>query len=293
MNRKENKMTTPEVVVLGPGGIKSLLIMGALFRLNQEGILKNVHTFIGVSAGSLISLMLVAGYSIQEIVVDAVSDDLLHDVCAVNLSQTKQTMGLIDHGKIRERLSKKIISKFGKVLTLKQLYLATGLTYISVSTNLDSESPHYFSWETEPDVSCVEAALRSMNIPFLFQKLDCYIDGALTDPYPILLKDDGKTPILGISVHTSQVGHGIAKYLHDVIQAPMTQLRKISEQRSSPMCKHIIIPCPTLDTLGLTLDPIGKSNLLIFGYQKAEEFLEQFQLSTKDESTCSLDRNCQ
>lgn len=271
-------MFYPQVLVLGPGGIKSLLALGALFRLNQEDILSKTHTFIGVSAGSLISLLLVAGYSIEDIVVEAVGEDLLHDVAVINFSASKENMGLIEHTKIRERLCNKIKAKFGKILTLKQLYLATGRSYISVASNLEEEKPHYFSWETDPDLSCVEAALYSMNIPFVFQKLNykglTMVDGALTDPCPILYKDDEKTDILAISVSSSRAGEGILKYFNLVIQTPMTRLKEFALSQASPRCKHIDIACPTLDTLGFSLNAKNKSELLILGYKEAEKFLE-------------------
>lgn len=273
---------SPEVLVLGPGGIKSLLILGALFRLNQEQlILANIKTYIGVSAGSLISLLLVAGYTLEEIVVEAVGDDLLRDLAVINFSGS-EGMGLIEHTKIRERLNAKIRHKFGKILSLKQLYLATGLTYISVSSNLTQSRPHYFSYETDPDLSCVEAALFSMNIPFIFQKLNykgnIMVDGALTDPCPILYKDDGETDILCITLTSYQAGEGVLKYINMVIQAPMDRLRTLSLQKASSRCKHIGIECPTLDTLGFSLDAKAKADLLFIGYKKGEEFLKDMEL---------------
>lgn len=271
-------MFLPEVLVLGPGGIKSLLILGALFRLNQEpSLLSNVKTYIGVSAGSLISLLLVAGYSIEEIVIEAVGEDLLRDLAVINFSG-QETMGLIEHTKIRERLNSKIKNKFGKILTLKQLYLATGLTYISVSSNLTQGTPYYFSWESDPDLSCVEAALFSMNIPFLFQKLNyqgcLMVDGALTDPCPVLYKDDKERDILAISLTSYQAGEGLLKYFNMVIQAPMSRLKQLSLEKMSNRCRHIDIECPTLDTLGFSLDAKAKAELLVLGYKKGEEFLK-------------------
>lgn len=270
----------PQVLVLGPGGIKSLLILGTLFRLNQEtSLLSEVQTYIGVSAGSLIALLLVAGYSIQEIVIEAVGEDLLRDLAVINFSGSQETMGLIEHTKIRERLNRKIKDKFGKILTLKQLYLATGLNYVSVSSDLEKGTPYYFSWESDPDLSCVEAALFSMNIPFLFQTLNYkggfMVDGGLTDPCPVLYKDDGETDILSVGVTSTQAGEGLLKYFNLVIQAPISRLKNLSLQKMSSRCRHIDISCPTLDILGFSLDPKAKAELLVIGYKKAEEFLEE------------------
>lgn len=186
-------------------------------------------------------------------------------------------MGLLDQSKIRDRLNRKIEAKFGKILSLRQLYLATGKSYISVSSNLEENKPHYFSWQSDPDLSCVEAALYSMNIPFLFYRLNykgCLMgDGALTDPCPVLHKDDGETNILSIGISTCGTGEGLLRYINCVIQTPMERLKHLSLSRASKCVKHIDICCPTLDTLGFTLNPQSKSDLLIRGYKEGKAFL--------------------
>lgn len=274
------------VIILGPGGIKALLILGALFRYSEEDLLRKVNTFVGVSAGSLISLFLVAGYTIPEIIIEAVSGELLSDVCTFNLTDIKKSMGVIDHKNIEQKLSQKMIEKFGMVPTLSQLYLATGLTYISVAYDLTDAKPRYFSWEKDPNLSCVQAALFSMNIPIVFQSLSYqghyFVDGALGDPYPVGLLDDGKTPILGMSIDSSKAATGFVWYLHNIIQAPMTQLRNLAEASSSSMCSHLLLHSRTIDTLGLSLTSDDKVKLMIDGYSKAKEFIQE---TKKNESS--------
>jgi len=56
-------MWKPDIVILGPGGIKGFLELGVLYALQNNNLLENVHTYVGVSVGSIISLLLVCGFA--------------------------------------------------------------------------------------------------------------------------------------------------------------------------------------------------------------------------------------
>ena len=58
---KESKsLWPPEVIVIGPGGCKGFLELGALLYLEKEGYLRSVKTYAGVSVGAVISLLIVS-----------------------------------------------------------------------------------------------------------------------------------------------------------------------------------------------------------------------------------------
>ena len=60
-------MSKYEYVVLSGGGINGMAFLGALKALDEKNLLGNIKTFIGTSAGSIMSAFIIAGYSFDEI----------------------------------------------------------------------------------------------------------------------------------------------------------------------------------------------------------------------------------
>src|SRR5665647_3755375 len=76
----------PDVMVLGPGGARGFLLLGCLKRLFEEkGFMKRTKTWVGVSVGSAICLLLVAGYTIDEIIELCIDVNLIDDILCINL----------------------------------------------------------------------------------------------------------------------------------------------------------------------------------------------------------------
>lgn len=273
----------PEICVLGPGGMKGFLIIGALIKLFKTGYLDEVHTFIGCSVGVIISALLASGYKPEEIAEDALQVDIFHDSIELTLSDFKNNVGIISNRDIKKLLSDKIIARFGKIVTLKELYDITGITLVSVTLNLTTDTTEYLSWETEPNISVVDAALLSINIPLLFYKLEykgnIYIDGAFGNPYPVDYLDNGKRKILGISI-TSRVPNTIdpvatdnMRYIYKVAHASITQLKKKIDASCSSQCRHLTLHSPCMDTTGISFTHDTKLRLLTIGYESAKRFL--------------------
>ena len=283
----------PKVVVLGPGGMEGFLELGLLAKFSNLGLLNNVHTYIGCSAGAIISLMIIAGYTPAEIIADAREIDLFHDISSLKINDLKslftiirQNFGLLSHNMIKERLTQRMRQKFGFIPTLYKLYLATDLTLITVSLNLNSDKTEYFSWRTHPDLSVIDATILSMNIPFLFYKLkyhgNIYIDGAFGDPYPVNLLDDGKTNILGIFIssdnpdayHKKSLEDDDLRYLNKVLHASMTQIKNKNQITASDKVKHLMLYSPTIDITGISYDNEVKKQMILIGYQEAIKFAQ-------------------
>lgn len=282
----------PDVLVLGPGGVKGFLELGALILLEAEGFLKNVTTYIGVSVGAIIALLLVAGYTVTEIIAEAVETNLFQDLSSINLENIKANSGLISNRAIRERLILRLEEKFGFVPNLDQLYLVTGLKFMCVTMNLSKCRAEYLSRQTCSDMSCVDAVMLSMNIPLIFYKLkyrgSIYIDGAFANSYPIDQYDDGTHDILGIYITTENEERMIPEdfpipmYLYKIIDCSMVENRERIIRASSNRCRHLGLYSPTIDTLGLTMDIKTKSQLVLQGYHRAKEFVEQLRHPNQD-----------
>jgi predicted acylesterase/phospholipase RssA len=294
-NCQENLVWKPEIVVLGPGGIKGFMELGSLYRLMWTDLLSEVHTYVGVSVGSIISLLMICGYSPIDIVSDALEMDIFEDISKFtwaniqdNLVNIQKNIGIISTEPIRRKLNSKVQNKFGRILTLQELYEVTGKTFVSVSANLDKEQTEYISHLTEPELKCVDAVMLSMNIPIIFYKLkhkECvYVDGALGNPYPVDIFDDGTNKILGIYTKSTKKTNQEPQdattimYIHKIIHFSMTTMRDRIIQTASKNCKHIELEAKIMDSIGLTIDTKIKAEMFMKGLKITDDFIKENHL---------------
>jgi len=278
----------PEILILGPGGAKMIMGLGFLFPLEKNKIFSEVKTFVGVSAGALVALLMVCGYTITEIITFACEVNIFEDIRKFNLANVRDNMGVVSPDIVREKLSNLIVNKIGYIPTLQELFMFSNKEFVSIAYNLNTCKVEQFSYLTQPTASCVEAVLLSINIPGLFCKITYgghfYVDGALGNPYPVNLYDDGKKIILGIYIdgrrpQEGDLGH--INYFHRSIQAPMDQLRDFIINKSSEKCYHVCLKTDILDTTGVSLCSEDKSNMLIYGIKEANKFVDRYFPSKK------------
>ena len=293
----------PRVLIIGPGGFKGLKALGFLSPIEDSGLLQNTDTYCGVSAGAIISLLIVAGYQMREIVGEASSLNLFKDIDNITVQSIIDNQGLISNEPIRKRLTQLILNKFGTIPTLWSLYMQTGRAYIAVTLNATDEECEMMGPFTHPNMSCIDVTMFSMNIPFVFYQLihrgKVYVDGALGNPYPVDYFDDGNTDILAIymkTVHTKasnlQMQPGvilqridestnqslpIGSYLLKIVHALMDQRRNQIMQQSSSRCRHICLESRNMNLAGYSLTKEDKADMLVEGFNEGKAFLSQLQ----------------
>jgi len=284
-NDNEDQIWKPNVFVLGPGGAKGYLELGLLLKFEQECYLDRVNAFVGCSIGSSISLLTVAGYSVTEIINDCININIINDITDLNIEHLKESPGLLRIKTVEDLLKLRIQQKYGMIPTLKQLYMATGILLIIVTFNLDKMRVEYLSKDTDPNLSCVEAIMMSMAVPALIcpriYNGNVYVDGAIGDPYPILILDNGENDILGVYIDSEHSSHSsdrsIPRYLYRCAQASMKVLREQAIKNASERCKHIALKTPVLDTTGISLTSDSKKTMIESGYKDATIFLLQMK----------------
>ena len=295
-NALAQEIWKPDVILAGPGGSKAFLMLGCLKRLfetsetsetsetfHQENYLDQVTKWVGVSAGAAICLLLVVGYTIEEIIELCLSVSILDDVLCIKLNEIKEKMGLIRNKTVEDKLTTYVKNKFNKIPTLAELYLLTNKELTIVTYNLDKMRAEYLNKDTEPDLSCVEATMMSMAIPVLIQprkyKGNIYIDGGIGAPYPISLHDNGQNNILGLYIAAEEDFYCSDKkpvnFIYHLIQAGMKAFRDQEIKHASKTVKHIALKTTVRDTTGLSLNSEDRENMINQGYLYAEHFLKQ------------------
>lgn len=283
----------PNVVVFGPGGIKGLLEIGALQAIEdfRPQWIDNFEIVAGVSIGAYIGLMMVSGYKSQDIIEDGLVIDLFHDISSLSLPDlwSRQEFltkhGIFSTAPIRHRLEFRLKEKFGLVPTLHQLFLATGIELMTTTMELNT-GVQYLSHRTNPNLSCIDAVLNSINIPLAFEKIQngskIYIDGAFGNPYPVDQYDNGTNQILGILIMNKTIEiesetrniKTLLQYLFRCLNSPIHTIRDHNLQHASSNCRHLILEWPAMyDPLGLTQSEATKASMIIEGYRRAQKFI--------------------
>lgn len=294
-NLKMENIWQPNVIILGSGGAKGFLILGALKKLTENNLskddnskignanfLENVTTWVGVSVGAAISLLSVVGYTIEEIIELCIDLNLINDILSINLDEARQKMGLIQNKTVEEKLKQNISRKYGYVPNLAQLYMLTGLNLSLVTFNMDKMRTEFLDKDTEPELSCVEAAMMSMAVPILMQprkyKSNVYIDGAVGSPYPVLTFDHDDNKVLGLYISSEEDLYSSDKkptnFIYRLIQASIKTIREQEIKYASANVKHIPLKTLIRDTTGISINKESRQSMVDQGYQCAEEFLK-------------------
>ena len=276
-----------------------------LKRLFEEpDFLEKVNAWIGISVGAAIALLLVVGYTIDNIIDICLNFNLVDDILSIDLEEAKQKLGFIKNKSVEDRLKYYINEKFGYIPSLRQLFMLTGKELHLVTFNLDNIRPEFLNRNTEPEISCVEAAMMSMAIPILMQprkyKGEIYIDGAIGAPYPVLDFDNGMK-ILGLFISSEEdlycSDKKPANFIYRLIQASMKILRDINIKYASENVKHISLKTEIRDTTGLSTDIASRQYMIEQGYKCAEEFLkinrnpEKYKLDLSENEEIPFENN--
>ena len=268
----------PDTIVLGAGGIKGYLELGSLLYLEANGYLVNVKKYYGVSIGSLISLLVVCGYKASEILDSLIYID--NEERKFNINMLVDSYGVINIDSTKKSINSLIIKKWGKVLTLKELYICSGIDYISVVTNNTTGVFEFMSKDNYPDISCVDAAICSMTIPLIFPKMEykgtLYTDGAITCAFPSIHIDKGEENILAIHIITNNTSSSnILHYIYNNINMCTNNMKEVAINSASDKCKIVFLYSDITDILGNKTSLKDRANMYMEGYKITKQELSK------------------
>lgn len=170
-------MHKPDILFLNTRGEDAFVELGALVSLQTEGYLDKLHTYISVSSGSIIALLLVCGFLAKEIVTIAAETNIMSDNIDIFLGET-----------LKYQLRELVHSKYGYVPSLQEFYILTGIEFIPVTYNLSRRMVEHLSYKSEPHISVIDAVMLSTNSPSFSRRVlynNCfYIDAFLHYPLP-------------------------------------------------------------------------------------------------------------
>ena len=276
-------MWKPDVFLCGPSAAKLFLEIGGAKRLYEEpDFMSDVKHFAGVSAGAAMTLLLVLGYTVDEIIDLCMDLTIIDDLATINLDEAKEKFGLIRNQTIEKKLFDAIARKIGFIPTLKQLYCLTGLEWTAVTFNVDKMKEEFLNYLSEPDLSVLEAVMMSMALPFLIQPRQyrgySFLDGAITAPLPTLYFDHSGNKVLALYISSeedlSYSDKQPTTFLYRLVQAGMKALRDFNIEYSSENVKYIPLKTSIKDITGLFLSKETRQKMVDYGYSCASNFLK-------------------
>jgi predicted acylesterase/phospholipase RssA len=218
-----------EDLILSGGSVRGYYQLGVLYKHEEE--ISSVTRYVGTSVGAIISLLLVCGYTVNEIMRAAldVKWNLPSSMEGViqTLSEFMSHYGLLSANPYIEKLESMLTSKYGYIPTLKQLYELTGKELLIVTSCVTRHEMVVLSRVTHPDLPCTLAVDMSSRIPLIFSPIEyqneLYIDGGVCDHFPIRMRNKhNKTLAICISEHR-EYGDGISiyQYMNSIVSTAM------------------------------------------------------------------------
>ncbi len=200
-------------IVLSGGSIKGYSYLSLLRIIHEHPEMFKLRKLIGSSIGAIFALIINLGLDYDIIKEKLIHKNLseLRNINLNNILQFANKYGIDDGTPIMQYVSEFVVEKYNKTsITFKELYDLTNIDLIITGTCLNTSKTTYFSHLTYPDMMVLSAIRISISIPYYFIPVsynDClYVDGAVTDNFPIQLCKDELDDTLGIYLlDTSEV----------------------------------------------------------------------------------------
>jgi len=272
-------------LVIGGGGIKGLYFLGALKKLEENKVLDKIQNYAGTSVGAIICVLLLVGYTAQEIFDFMYNLDLGKVEIEFSIDNLLDKFGLDTGNKVEYIIRRLISEKTGNEhITMQELFEETGKGLTIVSTCMSEHKSYYLTHETHPDLPVVQALRMSISIPIAFEPIKYdnkyFIDGGVLDNYPFECFKNPKST-LGICVVDPDFYTGsTAAEVDDVWQFAYSMLQCVILGNFQEKIRKYLENSIAIQTLGLgiaefVVEPEVRNEMFDVGYQVAGKFLAE------------------
>jgi len=232
-------------LVLSGGGVKGFGHLGVLHYYYTKGMMSHdrLEEVACTSIGAVVGLLLVCGYTPQEIYnsiythnpLTSVGSSLTGSFLSSTFGSIFKGYGIIDISHAFILIETLVKDKFGYIPTLEKLYELSGISLKITVSNITKKRVEYLSHTTDPELLVTEAVKMSCSLPPVCQKIvynQCsYVDGGLVDNFPYQALEN-KTNVLGSVVFSSDdtnVGSedSFINYMYRVVSLPVDTITKL------------------------------------------------------------------
>jgi predicted acylesterase/phospholipase RssA len=177
-------------LVIGPGAMGFFLYLGVISKLKREGNLDDLEAISGASAGGLLGFLFCLTKGDPTKVLDYALKVPLKQIMKPNIKVLLKDYGLIPYLKIRKVLSDACRLFMDKDdVTFQELYDLHPIKLHVSAYCVDFMKTVYFSVDSTPSMSVLDAICATIAIPFLFSSVKLkdgwnYIDGGSAEVTP-------------------------------------------------------------------------------------------------------------
>ena len=176
-------------LAIGPGAMGFFLYLGVLSKLKQTGKLEDLQELAGSSAGGLLAFLFLATKGDLSKVLDYALSVPVKQIMKPNLKNFMKSYGLVPPTKVRKVLSEACTKFMGRPdVTFEELYAWHPIKFHVSAYCVDLMKTDYFSVDSTPKLSVLDAVSATIAIPFLFSTVKIgewtYIDGGAAETTP-------------------------------------------------------------------------------------------------------------
>lgn len=278
-----------DTLVISSGGILGFALLGALQYYHENNMLCNISTYAGSSIGSIISYLLSIGYQPIELVAKICTSDVLEKLEFFDVVKGLKDEGALDYTHINKFLEKLTLEKVGEFMTLESLKEKFNKRLILSTFNYSEYRGEYLTPETHPNIPALTALRMSANVPICFGRFtytnSIYVDGAISDSFPVSIIDDGKHTILGIYIIPNIESKNVNVSTHTMIyNLLMFAHRRYSEhiiKNVSDKCTLVGIDNLNFQPLNFNIDTKDCLDLFSAGYSSAKDEFQKRNFNEK------------
>lgn len=271
-------------LVIGGGGFYCFQFFGIIKYLDDNNLLKDINKYIGVSAGTLISLFLIVGYKFCEIENFLMKFDFskIFDLQFEKIFTEDNFKGLSNGENFSKLIKKFLIKKeLDENISFKELYEKTNKEFIVGVTNITEDKVEYLNHINYPDMPVYLALRMSCCLPVIFDPIiykdNYYLDGALKDNFPIqLIPDEELKYTIGIALYPFKEKYDITnmitiKYLFHLYRTVSSSSLKCKIDMYKDLCKLFIVTITNENLINYKIDENNRKELINLGYEQCKE----------------------
>lgn len=297
-NKPKTNLSFTSIVVSG-GAFKTLSSIGCLKCLEEYGIMQNIRTCVGTSAGSIISLAIVLGFTSNEIRDFILAYLQKDDISSFNVEEVFNiftTYGLNTGANLEAFISAMIYHKLQvKDITFLELAKVTGKNLVICVANISKEHEEFWCIDTMPLLNVVKAVRASCSLPILFTPIShngcMYVDGGIYNNFPIdYFKGNMLRDIVGINI-IGKVDISTETFIQYMTSLFHTIIKRLTKDYKSAM-RQSIVTLEFEDEMWISLADFKVhlptetlDNYVNVGYFKMKEIIEGESTSMLESSS--------
>jgi predicted acylesterase/phospholipase RssA len=280
---RQNEIQLYENLVLSGGSVRGLCHIGAIKKLTEVKMLdlKKLKAVAGTSAGAIVCLFIVLGYSLEEMW-DYIMEIDVAKLVSLDFAMFAKKFG-VDSGQKFYNIIDEIIQKKtnNRHINFKDLYDKTGIHFTVVGSCLTTKSEVHFDHVSHPTFRVSTAVRISISMPGIFAPIEVegksYVDGGMLNNYPMnaIPKDQlNKTIGILISNEYNTSFNSVEEYL----MANMNLLMYKYFVEAYKKYENYTIQIQTIPGISMVSFDIGKDKkqmLFDHGYQAVSDFLKK------------------